>query len=185
MKLTNPVNFGASQLIPGVGPIPKGNDGNGVTPLWRCPKCDARFTTRNQQHSCGQFHLAELFAHSTPRVRRLYAGFVRLVRSQGRVIVIPQKTRVAFQVRMRFAAVTPLRSCLRGHLVLGARHEGPCFLRVESLSPRNLVHHFRLESEEQLTPELARWVREAYKVGRQEHLRRRRAAQQGDEADER
>jgi Domain of unknown function (DUF5655) len=142
-----------------------------MTPLWRCPKCDAAFTTRNQQHSCGKFGLADLFTNSSPQVRSLYAAFVRLVRSHGKVTVIPQRTRIAFQVRMRFAAVTPLRSCLRGHLVLGARHEGPCFVRVESLSPRNHVHHFRLESKEQLTPELVRWVGEAYKVGRQEHLR--------------
>jgi hypothetical protein len=112
-----------------------------------------------------------LFAGSAPQVRTLYGKFVRLIRSQGPVTVIPQKTRVAFQVRMRFAALTPLRACLKGHLVLGSRHEASCFERVESLSPRNHVHHFRLESEEQLTPGFAQWVRQAYKVGRQDHLR--------------
>ena len=103
-------------------------------------------------------------------MRRLYARFVALVRDCGPVTILPQKSRVAFQVRMRFAAVTPRRSCLQGHLVLAHPVRAACFERVESLSARSHLHRFRLDGEDRITPEFAAWVAEAYKVGRQEHL---------------
>jgi hypothetical protein len=142
-------------------------------PLWPCPKCGARFTTAHQQHSCGKFDLETLFARSSPNVRQLYNRFAALVKTCGPVIVLPQKSRVAFQVRMRFAAVMPQRACLKGHLVLARRVHASCFERVDSLSPRSHVHEFRLESDAQFTPEFGAWVGEAYKVGRQEHLGRK------------
>jgi hypothetical protein len=139
-------------------------------PLWPCPACGAQFTTANQWHSCGRFDVDALFAKSSPLVRRLYARFVALLKRCGPVTILPQKSRVAFQVRMRFAAIMPQRSCLKGHLVLADPVRAACFERVESISVRNHVHVFRLESEAQFTPEFVAWVGEAYKVGRQEHL---------------
>jgi hypothetical protein len=138
--------------------------------LWTCPRCGAAFTTRNQRHSCGRFSLDALFRRSEPHVRDLYERFVRLVAACGPAVVIPQKTRVAFQVRMRFAALTPQARSLRGHLVLSARTPSACFQRIDSLGPRSHVHLFRIDSAEAFTPEFARLVRAAYAVGRQEQL---------------
>lgn len=148
-------------------------------PLWACPACGARFTTPNQWHSCGRFDLEALFAKSSANVRQLYERFVVLVKRCGPVAILPQKSRVAFQVRMRFAAVMPRRSCLKGHLVLAEPVRAACFERVESISARNHVHVFRLESEAQFTPAFAAWIGEAYKVGRQEHLARVRPESRG------
>ena len=68
---------------------------NAPRPLWRCSACGERFTTRNQNHSCGTFDLDALFAKSDPIVRVLFDRFVALVKKQGPVRVIPQKTRIA------------------------------------------------------------------------------------------
>ena len=84
--------------------------------------------------------------------------------------MIPQKTRIAYQVRMRFAALMPQASVLRGHLVLADRRPLPCFAKVETFSPRNHVHVFRLRGPEEMTPEFVACVRDAYRVGAQEHL---------------
>jgi hypothetical protein len=138
--------------------------------LWTCPRCEAAFTTRNQRHSCGRFSLDALFARSQPHVRDLYERFVQVVGACGPATVIPQQTRVAFQVRMRFAALTPQARALGGHLVLAARTPAPCFRRIDSLGPRSHVHVFRIDSADAFTPEFARLVRAAYAVGRQEHL---------------
>lgn len=140
--------------------------------LWTCPVCGERFTTRNQWHSCGRFTLERLFAGKAPHVGALYERFVKTVERLGPVAVIPQKTRIAFQVRMRFAALMPQKDCLKGHLVLASRHESECFEKIESYSPRNHVHVFRLESEKDFTREFQKWVREAYRVGQQRHLDR-------------
>jgi hypothetical protein len=57
-----------------------------------------------------------------------------------------------------------------GHFVLARRVEDPLFTKVETISPRNHVHHFRLEAPEEVE-QLRVLAREAYAVGRQEHLR--------------
>jgi hypothetical protein len=140
--------------------------------LWRCPACREGFTTKNQWHACGTFDIDALFARSDPIVRRLYEAFLAAVRECGPVTVIPQKSRIALQVRMRFAALIPQKSALRGHLVLAERRASPLFEKIETYSPRDHLHVFRLRSEDALDSHFRGLIREAYAVGRQDHLRR-------------
>ena len=59
---------------------------------------------------------------------------------------------------------------LDGHVVLARRVEHPRFTRIESLSPRNHVHHFRLRDPAEIDDEVRAWLREAYAVGEQKHI---------------
>lgn len=139
-------------------------------PLWRCPTCGERFTTKNQWHACGKFDIHALFDRSEPHVRQLFDRFVKVVRRCGPVKVIPQKSRIALQVRMRFAALMPQKQTLKGHLVLARRYVSPRFEKIETYSPRSHVHVFRLRSADDLDSRFCRLIGEAYKVGRQDHL---------------
>ena len=140
-------------------------------PLWRCKKCDREFANRNQSHSCGRYTLAHHFENKPPAIRRLFSAFADAVAEIGPVRVLPEKTRIAFQVRMSFAQVTLRRAWLDGHIVLARRLENPRFRSVETFSPRNHLHTFRLNSIEDIDDEFRAWLAEAYKVGAQEHLR--------------
>ena len=95
-----------------------------------------------------------------------------MVESIGPVRVLPEKTRIAFQARMSFAQVTPRTRWLDGHVVLARRLESPRFRKVETFSPRNHLHAFRISSAEELDDEFREWLIEAYAVGRQKHLRK-------------
>ena len=97
---------------------------------------------------------------------------MQAVEELGPVAVLPEKTRIALQVRMSFAALMPRRHWLDGHVVLARRLESPRFRRVDTLSPRNVVHVFRLSSPEEVDDEVIGWFREAYAVGEQRHLGR-------------
>ena len=149
---------------------PERKRSNNKPSLWRCPQCGQRFTTRNQWHACGSFELEALFAKSQPIVRILFERFLAVVRESGPVTVIPQKTRIALQVRMRFAALMPQKAALKGHLVLARRCPSERFQKIETYSPRNHVHVFRLRSEDDCDKLFRGFIGEAYKVGRQEHL---------------
>jgi len=95
-----------------------------------------------------------------------------VVLALGPVEVLPEKTRIALHVRMSFAAFIPRVHWLTGHLVL-ARQAGSCrFLKAEQLSPRNVVHTFRLTSPADVDTEFISWLAEAYQVGCQQHLGR-------------
>src|SRR5215204_4614480 len=63
--------------------------------LWTCPRCGHQFVTRNLWHACTHYPLDHHFADKDPRIRRLFNRFLRLVRANGPVTVIPQKTRIA------------------------------------------------------------------------------------------
>lgn len=144
--------------------------------MWRCRKCGRQFANRNQTHACGRHPLAAHFEDRAPAIRGIYDAFVAALRDIGRVIVLPEKTRIAFQVRMSFAQLTPRARWVDGHLVLARRVNDPLFRRVDTISARNHVHFFRLASAADVTPRLRRFMREAYAVGQQQHLRGRTRA---------
>jgi hypothetical protein len=140
--------------------------------LWRCARCGRQFANRNQSHFCSDVRLDSHFEGKPAGTRELFDAFVAAVRKHGPVTVLPEKTRIAFQVRMSFAALMTRRGYLRGHLVLAERCKNACFCKIETISPRNHVHSFELRDAKQLQGDLGRYIGEAYRVGRQEHLRR-------------
>lgn len=53
----------------------------------------------------------------------------------------------------------------------GRRFEHPRFRRIETFSPRNHVHYFRLSALTDIDQDVEAWLREAYAVGQQQHLK--------------
>lgn len=141
-------------------------------PLWICPDCGRGFANANQTHACGRHDLASHFEGRSDEVREMYDAFVALLEEQGPFTVIPERTRIAFFVRMSFAQLTLRNRWVRGHLILARRVpdiDRSVFTKVETFSPLNHLHGFRLDSVadvERLRP----FVPESYAVGRQDHL---------------
>ena len=140
--------------------------------LWKCPSCGRPFANRNQSHSCARHTLREHLTDKPRAVVVLFRTFRQLVRQCGPVLVIPEKTRIAFQVRMSFAAVSLRSDRIVGHVVLARRLENSRFTKVETISRRNHVHSFCFRSPQELDGEVLSWLREAYQVGLQQHLSR-------------
>jgi Domain of unknown function (DUF5655) len=144
--------------------------------LWQCPKCGERFVTPNMWHSCSKYSLETLFAHSEPHVFELYKKFEEMVKSCGPIIVIPQKSRVAFQVRVRFAGAIPRKSFLQCSFGFNHRRDHRRFFKIEKYAPRWYGHYCRIAKEEELDEEFMNWIREAYEVGQQKYLAKDNAA---------
>ena len=142
-------------------------------PLWRCPECGERFVTKNLWHSCGKYTLEELFARSEPHVLPLFKKFAKMVRACGPVRMIPQKTRVAFQVRVRFAGAYPRKSYFLGAIALPYRSADPRFVKIENYAPHFQGHFFRVDSEADLDQQVQSWLHESYQVGAQSFVSKR------------
>mgnify|MGYP001595117260 CR=1 FL=1 len=145
-----------------------------LRPLWKCPKCGARFVTRNLWHSCGKHTIKELFSKSEPQVLKLFRKFEEMVRSCGRVTMIPQKTRVVFMVRVRFAGAYPRKNHLLCAFALPRKVSHPQLCKYEPYARHFQGHFFKIESQNQLDTRIRRWLKEAYGVGEQKYLRTRR-----------
>src|SRR5215469_9862752 len=140
--------------------------------MWDCPGCGRSFANRNQVHTCARLgDLDRHFADADGDVRAAFDQVLAAVSAFGPVQVLPEKTRIALHVRMSFAAFTPRRHWLNGHLVLARRIDSPRFVRIDTISPRNVVHAFRLVTPDEVDAEFTAWLAEAYQVGAQQHLR--------------
>ena len=65
----------------------------------------------------------------------------------------------------------PLWTCLKcGRQLLARRLEERRFREIETFSPRNHVHHFRLSDRRDVDGQFRGWLKEAYAVGEQRHL---------------
>jgi hypothetical protein len=140
------------------------------SPLWRCPNCRRQFANRNQSHACGRYTLAAHFAGKPKTVRAIFDKLLAVAKKNGPVIVLPEKTRIAFQVRMSFAAFVVRRNWVDGHVILARRLENRRFRRIETFSPRNHLHAFRFSRVEEIDDEVGAWFAEAHRVGEQRHL---------------
>ncbi|MBV9921062.1 MAG: hypothetical protein JOY78_09475 [Pseudonocardia sp.] len=139
--------------------------------MWTCPACGRAFANRNQTHACGP--LGALDAHflgCVPAVRQCFDAVLEAARRAGPVTVLPERSRIAFQVRMSFAAFQARRGWLDGHVVLARALASPRFRRIEVFSARNVLHTFRLHAPGEVDGEVEAWMAEAYRVGAQEHL---------------
>lgn len=142
-----------------------------LKPLWRCPKCGARFVTKNIWHACGKYTLKNLFKGCDPIGLKLFRKFARMVRACGPVRMIPQKSQVVFMVRVRFVGAYPRKSHLLCGFALPKRVENSKFVKIESYAKHFHGHLMEIRSEKELDAQVQRWLRVAYRVGRQEFLK--------------
>jgi Domain of unknown function (DUF5655) len=141
--------------------------------MWQCARCGRSFANQNQVHTCAPLaDLNDHFAGAASDVRAAFDRVLAAVSAFGPVEVLPEKTRIALHVRMSFAAFTPRRHWLAGHLILARHVDSARFLQVQELSRRNVVHTFRLTSPADVDAEFVSWLAEAYQVGCQQHLSR-------------
>ncbi len=135
--------------------------------------------TRNMAHSCGRYEIADHFAAKEPIVRELFDDLSAVVAGFGPVTVYAEKTRIVFQVRVRFLSAVPRRRWLDCTLWLKRRAVHPLIRHVERLPPHDYIHHFRVQSARELDPELVSLLREAYGVGGQDGRARRSKGESG------
>jgi hypothetical protein len=134
--------------------------------MWTCEQCGRTFASRNQTHTCAPLGgFDRHFARSEPVVRETFDLVVAAARSLGPVQVLAEKTRIALHARMSFAAFVPRRHWLAGHLILARQIASPRFRKIETYSPRNVLHEFRLGAPDEVDEQFRAWLAEAYQVG--------------------
>jgi RimJ/RimL family protein N-acetyltransferase len=138
--------------------------------MWTCPGCGRLFANRNQTHACGRFELEPLLEGRSAEAVGVFERFRDEVLRCGPATLVPERTRIAFQARMSFAAVAPRARWLDGHVVLAKRLRSRRFRRVQAFSPRNVLHTCRLAGPAEVDDEVSSWIAQAYLVGLQRHL---------------
>lgn len=105
-------------------------------------------------------------------MRTLFNHYVTAVRRFGAFRIEPQKTRIVFQVRVRFAGGHALKSGFRGAFWLTEPRPGAPVDRIEKVTPNCYVHCFLLRTREDLNESLLARLGLAYRVGCQDHIKK-------------
>jgi hypothetical protein len=149
-------------------------DSTDGAPLWTCPRCGHRFVSANPWHSCSRHSVDEHFVRAAPSVRESFDRLVGLYERCGPLVVIAQKTRIVFMVRVRFGGCVARRDRLLTSVALSRRVEHARWTKVEELAPGWVAHHLEVRDPAELDdPELAALICESYhEVGQQRRLRR-------------
>jgi hypothetical protein len=119
-------------------------------------------------HSCRVVNLRDHFRGKPPAVRRLFDAWRAFVGQFGRFTVLPQKTRISFQTRVRFAGAVIRRDHVQCGFWLKRRLANPpaMFAPIEHIPPRDFIYRFRLTDARQLrTRGLRAMVRDSYAIG--------------------
>jgi hypothetical protein len=120
-----------------------------------------KLVAAHMTHACGPYSIERFLEGKPPAGVALFHAFVALVKKAGPFDVAPAKTRVAFQVRVRFASVNAVtHRGIRVHLVLPRRLKSRRITRVEHLG-NVWVHHLAITKRGDLDDELLRWIRAA------------------------
>jgi hypothetical protein len=140
-------------------------------PLWRCPACGQRFVSRNLPHSCEVVALDACFEGRPPHVRELFDAWLAAAEACGPVIVNTTRSRITFQVRMRFGgADRPRGDKLVARLVLTRPVRHRLGTRVDYIAPYYYDHRFTVREASNIDDDLRAIVRESYGVGEQRHV---------------
>ncbi|HXH62114.1 MAG TPA: DUF5655 domain-containing protein [Fimbriimonadaceae bacterium] len=127
--------------------------------LWTCPKCGEKFAGANMWHSCGRYTIEGLFAKCDPVVLETYRAFEKAALEIAPFHVIPQKTRVVFQLRIRCTGATPTKRLLRVHFITRAPIESPRVAKVEQYAKNQFGNYVPLHSPDEVDDEVREWIR--------------------------
>ena len=127
-------------------------------------------------HSCRVVALDAHFRGKPEKVRELFDAWHAYIGQFGDFTVLPQKTRISFQTRVRFAGATIHRGFVWcGFWLTWPVKDLPAmFAPIEFIPPRYYLLRFRLTDVAQLrTRGLNGLVRAAYELGWQREPRRK------------
>ena len=99
----------------------------------------------------------------TERGRELFRRFEEIVADCGDYAVSVSKTTVTFKgPRRGFAGARPHGDRLQGYFDVNRRVEDPRIRRVSPYQKDLFVHHFRIDSADQVDDDFAGWIAAAY-----------------------
>ena len=128
--------------------------------MWTCPKCNRRFTRRNQRHACGTGNRADVLRNRPPEVVKLYTALEKFAKSLGRVELVTRDRYVLLRSNRIFADAVVMSDVLRLAIHLPRKAEHKLFMKVAS-DRRHVTHVAKLRAIEELES-MKPFLREAY-----------------------
>lgn len=131
-----------------------------MTNMWACPKCNRKFTRKNQRHACGTGDRADVLRNRPPEIVNLYVALEKFAKSLGPVEFVTRERYVLLRSNRIFADTVIMSGALRLAIHLPRKAEHQLFTKVAS-DRKHVTHVAKLRALEELES-LKPFLREAY-----------------------
>lgn len=140
--------------------------------MWTCPKCKYKFYNINQSHSCGNYTVDDFLEGKTETAISLFNYFISVYKTIGELDIHPVKTRVTLLTKMRFCSINKIGGdYIDIHFVFTEPFiDSSCFYKIENLSDRFFLHHFRIYHKSDINGEVKKYMKIAYEIGNRKHV---------------
>ena len=143
--------------------------------MWICPKCKHKFANTNHLHSCGSYTIEYFLRDKSDKAIDIFNTFIKTYQKIGDLELHPVKTKIALETKTRFCSINKIGiDFLDGHLVFMETHtDNFCFYKIENLSDKFYLHHFRLYNKSEINDELIKYMKLAYNMDTRKHPERK------------
>jgi predicted transport protein len=127
---------------------------------WTCPKCQRRFTQKNQRHACGTGERAEVLRNRPAELVALYEALETFVKSLGPVEFVTRERYVLLRTNRIFADLVVMADPLRLVIHLSRKVEHRLFIKTGS-DRKQVSHVAKVRTLAELNA-MKPFLREAY-----------------------
>jgi predicted transport protein len=131
-----------------------------MTTSWTCPKCNRRFTRKNQRHACGTGEGENVLRDRPPALVSLYASIEAFANSLGQVEFVTRDRYVLMRSNRIFADLVVMSDALRLAIHLPREVKNPLFIKVAA-DGKHVTHVAKIHSREEFET-LKPLLRDAY-----------------------
>ncbi len=130
---------------------------------WICPKCGRKFHTERLYHSCEVVTMDDHLNKSKPEIKKLALTLIKKVLLWKNVQVTPLKSMILITAGNNFMSIKPRKTNLEIEFILSEEiNEFPIYKTMKY--GKKFVHFVKMDSKENLNPQLMNWLKTAYKI---------------------
>lgn len=131
--------------------------------MWECPQCGRGFKRRDQNHTCTLITKESLFAKRSPGLKTLFDKIEKIVSGFGdsrQEAVKPDV--IFFKTKSTFLGIKIKKDHLVIEYFLDHLENVPPVFKYLQTSKHRVVHLIEIDSFEDITPQLIKWMKMSY-----------------------
>ena len=130
--------------------------------MWTCPKCNRKFKSPNQSHSCGTFIINTVFEKYPIEIYNLFEMIYAELKTFGNMQVRPVKNGVMFSVHSTFLALKPHSKYLAIEFYCKKKYDEFPIEKCVQVSKIGFAHIMRVQEVSEIDTQLFEWLKESY-----------------------
>lgn len=132
--------------------------------MWKCPKCDRVFKTKNQSHSCVKIELDDLFLDKPLNIRQMYEKLHSECSKFSKLTTDTTRGCVYFVDVERFLVIKPQKNGLILEFVLNGKYDVFPVIKIYDLGKGRYAHRLKLDAPDDINEQVISWVMEAFLI---------------------